>query len=86
MNQATYPTRHIGSKVITVETNCTSEDWTASALKKRKFNVAGEIIGYSDSHGIVYEVRHADGSVGCYDPWELDTIRDECNTFHASER
>lgn len=76
MNRATYPTRPIGSKVLTVETNCTSDDWTAPALEKRKFNVAGKIVGYHDSHGIIYEVRHTDGSVGCYDPWELDTIRE----------
>lgn len=34
----------------------------------------GKIIGYSNSHGICYDVKHYDGTVASYEPEELTLI------------
>lgn len=60
-----------GTPVETVEPKKVSKDWDAEALQARKWNVSGEIIDHSDSHGLVYKVRHADGTEGWYERREL---------------
>lgn len=70
----TYPALKVGTKVLTVETNHTSKDWDKKALASRRFGVVGTIIHESNSHGLCFKVEHEDGSIGYYDPWELDSI------------
>lgn len=61
-----------GTRVLTVEPEEISDDWTSEALVMRRFGVTGEVVGHHDSHGLCYDVRHDDdGTIGCYDPWEL---------------
>ncbi len=58
-----------------------ADDYTADGEKNRRWGVTGIIMGHHDSHGLCYEVRHDDdGSVGCYDPDELElsgSVREE---------
>lgn len=68
--------RHqIGTRVVTREPEQVSKDWTAEALSTRQWGVQGEILRHHDSHGLTYEVRHPDGSVGHYEPRELAVLR-----------
>jgi len=50
------------------------DDYVPEARKMRKWGVEGEIIGHHDSHGLCYDVRHDDGSIGTYDPDEMEVI------------
>ncbi len=60
-----------GQPVETVQPERESTDWEPGALKTRKWNVSGEVIDHSDSHGLVYKVRHSDGTEGWYERREL---------------
>jgi len=61
------------------------EDWlepknkhyVESAWDNRKPGMTGRIIGYSNSHGLCFHVRHNDGTAGWYDPEELTEVEDE---------
>lgn len=59
-----------GTRVQTTVDAC-GHDWTHEAQLERKWGVEGTVIDRSDSHGLCYHVRHADGSDGWYDPAEL---------------
>jgi len=63
----------VGQRVKTVPGHEAS-DWTAEALATRRWYVKGEIIRYHDSHGITFEVRHDDGTIGHYEDHELVQI------------
>lgn len=63
-----------GTRVCTTAEEVT--DWTPEAQASRKWGVEGEILTHHDSHGLCYEVRHQDGSVGHYDYRELREIFD----------
>ncbi|MBN1325878.1 hypothetical protein JW977_02775 [Candidatus Falkowbacteria bacterium] len=63
-----------GTKVRTTRSKTKKKDWTPEAWKSRKWNVEGSITGYHDSHGLCYEVKHDDGTLGCYDPSELKVL------------
>jgi hypothetical protein len=62
-----------GIDVLTLEPEHPSTDWDPAALADRRWDVKGTIVGHSDSHGLVYEVRHHDGTgeTGWYEPREL---------------
>lgn len=47
---------------------------TLLRLLKIGDGVEGIIIGYHTGHGLCYDVRHNDGSIGTYDPDELEGI------------
>ncbi len=49
-------------------------DWTEEARASRQWGVKGEVVTHHDSHGLSYEVRHPDGTIGHYDPTELEMI------------
>lgn len=61
-------------RVRTVRPEVESDDWTSEALPLRKWNVTGEIVAKSDSHGVIYQVKHDDGSLAWYEPRELMLI------------
>ncbi len=72
MNAGKYPPISPGTLVRTTqEDEANADSWTEEGKKRRKWGVEGEVIAHHDSHGLCYEVKHKDGTVGCYDPTEL---------------
>jgi hypothetical protein len=66
-----WPPLEIGTAVRTVALTKPASDWTEEAIASRKFGVLGTIVHHHDSHGLCYDVRHEDGTEGCYDSREL---------------
>ena len=61
-----------GDPVRTIAVQNPPTDWSPDAVRSRRFGVAGVVIGFHDSHGICFDVRHEDdGTIGCYDAREL---------------
>ena len=76
-----YPPIAAGTLVTTTQPNMAlRKEWTQEAWEARKWRVSGVVITHHDSHGLCYEVRHADRTVGCYDPSEIEVtaIHDKC--------
>jgi len=74
MTNKGYPPISPGTLVKTTEdTGC--DDWTREALASRKWGVRGMVITHHDSHGLCYEVKHEDGTVGYYDPSEIEVVK-----------
>lgn len=73
MRTKKWPPISLGTLVKTIE-DAGDDDWTEEALANRKWGVGGRVIGYSDSHGLCYEVEHEDGTVGWYNPSEIEVI------------
>jgi hypothetical protein len=71
-----YPPIFIGTSVRTTAPNMSMrEEWTDEGWAERKWGMQGEVITHrNDSHGLCYDVQHKDGTVGCYDPSELEVI------------
>jgi hypothetical protein len=46
-----------------------------NALREKGHLKKGEVVAYSNSHGICYTVNFDDGTWGIYDPEELDELR-----------
>jgi hypothetical protein len=69
-----WPPISPGTPVRTTLQNTSDKEWTAEARQNRKWGVEGTIITHHSSHGLCYEVRHTDGTVGAYDPTELEEI------------
>ena len=40
----------------------------------RQWGVKGKILTHHDSHGLCFEVKHEDHSIGTYDPDEIEVI------------
>lgn len=67
-----------GSLVKTTRPNFDlNNDWSNDALDTRRWGVQGIILRHHDSHGLYYDVQHADGTEGHYDPSELQVISSE---------
>lgn len=64
----------MGQRVLTVEADDVSDDWTKEALASRKWGVTGEIVNVSDSHGECFQVLHGDGTYGWYEAQELRRV------------
>lgn len=71
MKTEKYPPLQTGTPVITHWTALEGDKFTEEAKQNRKWDTKGEVIGHSDSHGLCYEVKHADGTTGWYHPFEL---------------
>lgn len=75
MNTKKWPPIDPGTRVRTTQPNWdlrhegTDEGWA-----KRKWGVQGKVITHHDSHGLCYDVRHEDRTVGCYDPSEIEVV------------
>ncbi len=54
-----WPPLDNGTVVRTRLRNPPTPDWTKEASRSRHDNVLGVIVGYHDSHGLTYEVRHS---------------------------
>lgn len=60
-----------GDRVRTVKPDKESTDWTPEALATRRWDVEGVVDMSHNSHGVTYEVRYDDGTIGHYEPREL---------------
>lgn len=72
-----YPPISDGTLVKTKSSNTPDSEWTSEARANRKWGVHGRVLTHHDSHGLCYEVRHSDGTVGAYDPSELEVVDNE---------
>lgn len=72
-NDAPYPPLSPGTPVRTTQENpALRGEWCEPDA--RKWGVEGTVGTHHDGHGLCYEVTHADGTVGCYDPTELEAL------------
>ena len=69
-----WPPLDPGIRVKTTSKKSKDSEWMPEALVARKWGVSGTIVMHHDSHGLCYDVRHDDGSEGCYDPNEFELI------------
>jgi hypothetical protein len=70
-----WPPISPGTIVRTTQPNWDKrEDWTDEGWESRLWGVEGSIIMHHDSHGLCYDVRHPDGTQGCYDPTEIEIV------------
>jgi len=68
-----WPPIDPGTEVKTTQPNLEKRgEWTDEGWASKKWGVQGTVITHHDSHGLCYDVRHEDGSQGCYDPSELE--------------
>jgi len=63
--------RFPGGATVRTTNDAGATDWTEVARLRRRWGAPGVVIRHHDSHGLVYEVRHEDGTVGCYEQEEL---------------
>ena len=62
----------LGDPVRTIAVQNPPTDWGPEAVRSRRFGVPGVVIGFHDSHGLCFDVRHEDdGTIGCYEAREL---------------
>lgn len=70
-----WPPLDPGTKLKTTEPNLEKRmEWTEEGWASKKWGVEGEILTHHDSHGLCYDVKHSDGTVGCYDPSEFAVL------------
>lgn len=74
--QKQWPPIPHGAAVETTSPNPDINDWLEEALTSRQWGVKGIIHTHHDSHGLSYEVRHPDGTIGHYDPSEIKVIEE----------
>ena len=75
MTAEKYPPIFPGTPVKTTEPNMSKRnEWTDEGWEGRQWGIQGVVITHHDSHGLCYDVRHEDGSVGCYNPSELEVL------------
>ncbi|MBI4032628.1 hypothetical protein HY374_02895 [Candidatus Berkelbacteria bacterium] len=76
-----YPPLKPGTVVQTTEPNQAMRDeWTDEGWASKRAGVRGTVIVHHDSHGLCYDVRHEDGTIGCYDPSELQGVEESTPT------
>ena len=74
MTTSKHPPISSGARVNTTKENSAVSDWTKEAQESRQWGVQGEIVTHHDAHGLSYEVKHPDGTIGHYDPSEIEVI------------
>lgn len=74
MTEKKWPPISAGTRVKTLRENPNVSDWTPEALASRQWGVEGRVVTHHDSHGLSYEVRHPDGTIGHYDPTEIEAV------------
>lgn len=71
-----WPPISPGTSVRTTEPNWNlRKEWTDEGWGRRRWGVQGTVVIHHDSHGLCYDVRHQDGTVGSYDPSELEVVQ-----------
>lgn len=63
-----------GDRVLTRRIINPPTDWTPEAARLRRFEVEGTVIQSHNGHGLCYTIRHQDGSMGAYEPQELELL------------
>lgn len=76
-----WPPLDPGTRVRTTSKKTADKEWMPEALVARKWGMTGTIIMHHDSHGLCYDVRHDDGTEGCYDPPEFDVLPEPKDSF-----
>lgn len=71
MNESYSPIQPGTSVTTTKSDSVRREDWTDEGWASKKWGLKGVVIAHHNSHGLCYEVRHEDGTVGTYDPSEV---------------
>lgn len=61
-----------GTKVRTLQPTTLDGEWNEP--QTRQWGVEGVVLCHHDSHGLCYEVKHADGTIGAYDPDEIEVM------------
>lgn len=74
MSEKQYPPISQGTRVRSIKPKTPDNEWTEEARSRRRWGVEGIVVNHHDSHGLCYDVLHADGARGCYDPAELEPI------------
>lgn len=75
MTKDKYPPISPGTRVKTTEPNMAlRKEWTDEGWARKKWDMEGEVITHHDSHGLCYDVKHQDGTEGCYDPTEFKVL------------
>lgn len=70
-----WPPISPGTRVKTTQANeSLRQEWTDEGWVSKKWGVQGTILTHHDSHGLCYDIRHDDGTEGCYDPSELEVV------------
>ncbi len=72
MTTEKHPPISPGTFVRTTKENKSIKDWSHAAKISRQWGVLGEVMTHHDSHGLSYEIRHPDGTIGHYDPTEFE--------------
>ena len=87
MSTKQYPPVSPGTTVRTTQPNLSfRHQWTDEGWAMRKWDVKGEVITHHDSHGLCYDIRHEDGTEGCYDPSEFEELKPNAVNRSPSER
>jgi|APSaa5957512576_1039674.scaffolds.fasta_scaffold51546_3 hypothetical protein len=63
-----------GQPVRTTESKADLNGWTAEGVANRRWGVLGVVVAHHDAHGLTYEVRFLDDSIGFYQQDELEII------------
>lgn len=75
MRPEKWPPLDPGTVVRTTKPNLAMrKQWTDEGWAGKKWGIQGTIIAHHDSHGLCYDVKHLDGTVGCYDPTEFEVV------------
>lgn len=70
-----HPPISSGAKVRTTMPDLSQKkEWTKEAWAARRWGVRGTVKTHHDSHGLCYEVTHEDGTLGYYNPNELEVL------------
>ena len=73
MDNNKWPPIDPGTKVRTTQPNLEKrQGWSDEGWASKKWDVRGTVLTHHDFHGLCYDVRHEDDTVGCYDPSELE--------------
>ncbi len=75
MEQKPYPPIAPGTKVKTTQEDPTAaSQYIEGARTNCQWGVEGTVVTHHDSHGLCYDVRHADGTEQTYEPTELEVL------------
>ena len=75
MSSEKWPPLDPGTRIKTTQPNEEMRrEWTDEGWAGKKSGVLGTILQHHDSHGLCYDVRHDDGTEGCYDPSEFEVV------------
>lgn len=66
-----WPPLPYGQRVKTAAESKSDGQWCEEAIPNRRWNKAGTIIMFHDSHGLCYDVAYDEGGEGSFNPEEL---------------